>query len=195
MENAKMDRRVRKTRKQLREGLARLMEKKSIRDIKVKELVEEVDINRSTFYLHYSDIYDMLAKIEEELFLDLQQAMKSHPLGSEQHSRAFVRQMFEIMEENRAICKALCGPNGDMAFVVKMEGIVGREALQAVEPLFKQAAENEIHYLYAYCLNGCVGLIKMWLLQDGRETPAEMANMMLRMVRNSLDEYYADKNK
>ena len=52
----KVDRRVRKTKSQLRKGLARLMQEKSIGEITVKELVEEVDINRSTFYLHYSDI-------------------------------------------------------------------------------------------------------------------------------------------
>src|SRR5699024_7421159 len=46
----KTDRRVRKTRAQLRAGLATLMQKKSIKEITVKELVEEVDINRSTFY-------------------------------------------------------------------------------------------------------------------------------------------------
>ena len=56
----KVDRRVRKTKAQLRAGLARLMQKKSIKEITVKELVDEVDINRSTFYLHYSDIYQML---------------------------------------------------------------------------------------------------------------------------------------
>ena len=42
----KMDRRVRKTKAQLREGLARLMQQKSIKEISVKELVDEVDINR-----------------------------------------------------------------------------------------------------------------------------------------------------
>jgi len=62
----KMDRRVRKTKAQLREGLARLMQQKSIKEISVKELVDEVDINRSTFYLHYTDIYQMLQKIEED---------------------------------------------------------------------------------------------------------------------------------
>ena len=47
----KTDRRVRKTKAQLRLGLARLMKQKSIKEITVKELVNEVDINRSTFYL------------------------------------------------------------------------------------------------------------------------------------------------
>ena len=51
----KTDRRVRKTKNQLRTGLARLMKKKNIGQITVKELVDDVDINRSTFYLHYSD--------------------------------------------------------------------------------------------------------------------------------------------
>ena len=65
----KVDRRIRKTKAQLRRGLARLMQEKSINEITVKELVDEVDINRSTFYLHYTDIYQMLQKIEEEVII------------------------------------------------------------------------------------------------------------------------------
>lgn len=61
----KVDRRVRKTKAALRAGLIKLMQEKSIREITVRELVDEVDINRSTFYLHYTDIYDMLNKIED----------------------------------------------------------------------------------------------------------------------------------
>ena len=63
----KVDRRVRKTKAQLREGLAHLMLEKSIKEITVKELVDEVDINRSTFYLHYSDITTLLRDIDNEM--------------------------------------------------------------------------------------------------------------------------------
>ena len=72
----KVDRRVRKTKAQLRAGLARLMQKKSIKEITVKELVDEVDINRSTFYLHYSDIYQMLESIENELMDEIAQVIE-----------------------------------------------------------------------------------------------------------------------
>lgn len=61
----KVDRRVIKTRRQLKKGLAALMKEKSVNQITVKELVEEVDINRSTFYLHFKDIQDLLREIEE----------------------------------------------------------------------------------------------------------------------------------
>ena len=47
----KMDRRVRKTRALLLQGLVKMMETHDIQDISVKELTELVDINRGTFYL------------------------------------------------------------------------------------------------------------------------------------------------
>ena len=65
----KTDRRVRKTKSQLKTGLAQLMREKSIREITVKELVDAVDINRSTFYLHYSDIPGLLAEVENETLI------------------------------------------------------------------------------------------------------------------------------
>ena len=56
----KTDRRIRKTKAQLRRGLAKLLKEKTIKEITVKELVEEVDINRSTFYLHYTRFWKLL---------------------------------------------------------------------------------------------------------------------------------------
>ena len=85
----KVDRRVRKTKAQLRQGLARLMQKKSIKEITVKELVDEVDINRSTFYLHYTDIYQMLEKIEEEAMLEIREALEGCPFTALNEKRAF----------------------------------------------------------------------------------------------------------
>ena len=60
-----VDRRVRKTKKQLRQGLTQLLQTKNINEISVRELSDLVDINRGTFYLHYRDIYDLLDQIEQ----------------------------------------------------------------------------------------------------------------------------------
>lgn len=76
----KMDRRVRKTRALLLQGLVKMLETHDIQDISVKELTELVDINRGTFYLHYDDIYDMLHKIEDEMFLEFNEIMEQKPV-------------------------------------------------------------------------------------------------------------------
>ena len=85
----KTDRRVRKTKSQLRKGLAHLMKEKSIGEITVKELVDEVDINRSTFYLHYTDIYQMLQQIEEDALEEITQVMQNYTIDSNNTEGAF----------------------------------------------------------------------------------------------------------
>jgi len=52
------DRRVRKTQQAIHSALSKLLLEKNINDITIKELCEVADINKSTFYLHYKDIYD-----------------------------------------------------------------------------------------------------------------------------------------
>ena len=79
MESKKMDRRVRKTRMQLRAGLTQLMRQKPIKDITVRELAQLVDINRCTFYLHYRDIYDMVEQVEQEVFSEFEALVSAHP--------------------------------------------------------------------------------------------------------------------
>ena len=57
--NIKQERRYRRTEALILNGLTTLLQQKSIKEITVRELADLVDINRSTFYLHYTDIYDL----------------------------------------------------------------------------------------------------------------------------------------
>ena len=67
MEDMTVDRRVRKTKKQLRQALMHLMAEKPSRSISVRELAERADINRGTFYIHYKDVGDLLQRLEDEM--------------------------------------------------------------------------------------------------------------------------------
>ena len=67
MKDIKDDRRVRYTKMVLKDSFISLLEKKDISQITVKEICENADINRATFYSHYTDVYDLLKKIESEL--------------------------------------------------------------------------------------------------------------------------------
>lgn len=70
-----MDLRVIKTQKSIRNAFLELRKKKSIEKITVKELSEIAMINKATFYLHYSDIYELADEIEnntiQEIFDEL----------------------------------------------------------------------------------------------------------------------------
>ena len=89
MSTEAVDRRVRRTRKQLRECLVTLLKQKKVQDITVRELTELADLNRGTFYLHYKDVFDLLEKTESELLDNFNQLvmkhdaeeLKKHPYG------------------------------------------------------------------------------------------------------------------
>ncbi|MDD3220998.1 MAG: TetR/AcrR family transcriptional regulator [Clostridia bacterium] len=184
-----LDRRVRKTRAQLRSGLAKLMQEKSVNEITVKELVEEVDINRSTFYLHYTDIRNMLEVIELELLEEIESLIQAHPIGLNENTFLFIKDIFFILDNNKDICTALIGPNGDTAFIYKIEDIISRNSIEALKPFFPTALDD-LKYSYDFCLNGCFGLVKSWLLKNGSETPEHMAKLTYHMVMNSMQSFY-----
>lgn len=63
----KVDRRIYKTKKSIREALIIILKEKNRHQITVKELAEMADINRKTFYSHYDNIDDIFSSIEDEI--------------------------------------------------------------------------------------------------------------------------------
>ena len=186
----KVDRRVRKTKAQLREGLAHPMLEKSIKEITVKELVDKVDINRSTFYLHYADIYQMLQQIEEEALDNITHILENCPVdfSNNESTLEFVTKFFAILDSDKDLCRALLGPHGDMAFVEQIENLLAGTFLKHLPGTFPKNDSN-LKYAYAFILNGCVGLIKTWLSQPVQESPAHMAELTCRLIENATQGY------
>lgn len=180
----KTDRRIRKTRAQLRKGLAELMQEKSISEITVKELVERVDINRSTFYLHYTDIYNMLDSIEQELYQELESTFQAHAAGPlEEEAYPFIEDVFSILEGNKDIVSALLSPNGDIGFLTKIESMLSEYSFRVLRKTYSDQEGEHLACAYSFCLTGCVGVVKAWL--DGRlgkQSARYMAALVYRMI-------------
>ena len=181
-----MDRRVRKTKSQLRAGLAQLMREKSIREITVKELVDKVDINRSTFYLHYSDIPGMLKEIEDEILEEMGRAIQEHPIeGGEKSIYFFMQDMFRVLAANREIGCALVGPHGDIAFVRRIENFLEQYSRHVRGDMLPEQLA-EMKYFYSFCWNGCLGFVKTWLEEGEDKSPEDAAKLMFQMVTSSM---------
>ena len=175
------------------EAFLRLLEKKDISYITVKEICETAGVNRSTFYLHYSDIPGLLAEVENEMMEEMQRAIREHPIDPGKDTvYYFIQDLFHVLDENRQIASALVGPHGDIGFVHKLEQLLeekSRESLAALVP----EKSGEMKYFYSYCLNGCLGFVKTWLETGEKETPEYAAEMAYRMVVSSVTAFYDTK--
>ena len=182
----KTDRRILRTRALLRQGLAELMQEKNAGDITVKELVAHANVNRSTFYLHYTDIDQMLASVEAELLERIEASVQAHPIDPHQ-AQIFplVGDLFALMAENREICAALLGPHGDMAFLLQIEAILSRYSLQVLADAYPDR-RADLDSGYSFCLSGCVGLIKNWLQAEEPAPPEVMAQHTYRLIHNAM---------
>ena len=69
MNEPKTDLRIVRTRKLIMESFITLSEKKEFKDITIKDITAEAMINRTTFYYHFEDIYDLLEKVLSEVLL------------------------------------------------------------------------------------------------------------------------------
>ena len=184
--NIKQERRYRRTEALILNGLTTLLQQKSIKEITVRELADLVDINRSTFYLHYTDIYDLLEKTEQRLLQQLMDAVNENWTLPETPKNffAFLEQTFNILAENAQLCSALIGPNGDIAFLRNIEKMIRDKGLQTLRSFApKELREQDLQYAISFALAGCVGLVEHWLKNGCPETPTHMAELTLVMLR------------
>lgn len=72
----KTDHRVRMSQRMIRRAFLDLLKQKPMQRITVKEVCEEAGIHRGTFYAHYTDLYDLLHQIEEEMTKNLRHALE-----------------------------------------------------------------------------------------------------------------------
>ena len=159
---------------------------KPVKDISVRELADLVDINRSTFYLHYTDIYDLLEQTENGLMDQFLAIIdKNHANLTLQEFSDKLEQFFAILAENQPLCRALMSPNGDIAFVRKLEKLIAEDGVKTLRLLSdeKDLDAQDLNYVTSFFLSGCVGMIDLWL-QDGCQQSAQhMAELSMKLLR------------
>ncbi len=182
----KEDRRVRRTKKLLSQGLIELMQHKQVKDITVRELADLVDVNRGTFYLYYRDIFDMLERLEEELFEQLNAVILAHkgePVLT--HARPMLTDLFRIVAENKEICSVLLGDNGDIKFLQKLSNVI-QEKLRTDWLNGYVENETEFEYRYAFGALGFIGLLRTWLHRNCAESADDMAALADSLIRQGI---------
>lgn len=63
----KQDPRVQRTRQNIIKSFMRLIKQKDFSDISIAHITQEAEINRSTFYYHFMDKYDLIDVIQREV--------------------------------------------------------------------------------------------------------------------------------
>jgi len=186
----KEDRRVRKTKRALREGLAELLTEKSIQNITVRELTDKVDIHRSTFYANFTDIYDLYSQIEDAVIQEIGEIFsENYVIGS----KVFFEILFKYISENRQVCRMFLGKNVSPTFYSRLTDLFKEAYLICWRNEFGvTGTAEELEYYVHFYLSGSLAVIGKWADEDF-EYSTEQLSMMFVDINNDFGDFIKSK--
>ena len=100
----KSDARVRYTQRVIKEAFLSLLREKPVNKITVKEVCELAELNRATFYSHYSDCFALMESIEQELLEAFGQSLR---LIDGFDVSALIAALYAMVEQHGDACRVL----------------------------------------------------------------------------------------
>jgi AcrR family transcriptional regulator len=188
-----IDLRIRRTHRFLQEAMIELITEKGFEAITVGDIAERAMINRATFYRHYQDKYDLVARIFEDTADSLVEHMKPFQKDADQmdleHPPEIWVQVFEHVAEQSQLYRAMLGKNGSSWFTARMREYIVKLILeneqrwkpsagpgQQIDPAMPEALPvmQLSHVL--------IGTIVWWLESEKRYTPRQIATWFWRFA-------------
>lgn len=177
------------TKESIKKSFIKLIQEKGFDALTVSDLTREAKINRSTFYLHYVDKYDLMEKLEMETIYDLKQIL----LLDDHHTNvddpleiipyeAILNALIYVKEDFDFI-SALASQGGDPQFMPMVKEILGEMIDSKIEESDSlQYSKKELPEDYAkeILLSSIVSIIMLWIKKGAVETPEEIAEMITK---------------
>lgn len=187
------DRRVKRTKRILRECFFNLLEEKTIDELTVKELTEAADINRSTFYFYYNDINDMMKQIQNEIF-DVFEENVISPQASfftVEDFKEYILRFLLFCKEYEQICKFVISndPNNFLSNKIK------ESLLKHIPNSYKTFSQKDPkRYLTCFAVSAFWETVIQWMYDGMEVAPEDMASFMAEAYfhggRTILADYY-----
>ena len=171
------------------EALILLLEKKEYSFITVKEICEKAGVNRSTFYLHYETIDDLLSECIEYVGNKINKKFSNKVINKQVVKDSKLEDLLlitpeyllpylEFLKENKAIYKiAYSQPN-----VFKEQYVVNYLNKNIFEPILNRflVPKNEQKYIMSFYLSGMGALMIEWIKNDCKEDIQTIINILMK---------------
>ena len=196
MQTHKMDRRVSRTRRNLRNALMALILEKGYDSVTIEEITQRADVGRTTFYLHYKDKEDLLIESIDAIIDDFIQQISSIPLSawalsleeadSSKDDLSPVLLVFQHAAENVNLYRVMLRGEGISRAQSQIRNVIST----AVRDFLQNWIEKDdlvihptvsLEFFTNYFAGSLMGILTWWLEQDMPYEPLKMAVMFQKM--------------
>lgn len=174
----KTDARVRYTRRVIQEAFFTLLAEQPVSKITVKEICELAQINRATFYKHYSDPFDLLETVKQQMLQNLQAAIARY---KDEARGDFLVELLKNLKDHDQDYDLVCSENGDPSFSSLLTQTIYRELSPDVEQKFSGLPPRQQQMAFCFLAQGTGAALDCWMKSGMQESPEEMAGLINRL--------------
>lgn len=179
----------------MNEALIALLEVKDLEYITVKEICEKAGVNRSTFYLHYETVADLVNEAMENVnnrflaFFPQREVDFADKISNKQLddlvliTSDYLIPYLQFISENKNVYRASFRNPNEMRANTRYRSL----KKYILEPILKKFEVPEIRWRYyiAYYIEGTAAIIKEWLNNDCQDSAETIADIIEECVRPS----------
>lgn len=181
-----MDKRVLKTKKNINDALLLLIEKKASNKITVSEIAEIAQIERKTFYLHYSCIEDVYNDIEKHISDELEAEANKYISEPNYQFKNIYYNLNTVINNNIQFFKSIAKNDSYSFLLHSFENVLSNIIYKIGREIIHVKSRNLIHYANFYAA-GIVKLYTNWLKDETKLSMDELTGILTRASFLSID--------
>ncbi|RMF81216.1 MAG: TetR/AcrR family transcriptional regulator [Chloroflexi bacterium] len=189
MTTKKLDRRVRRTRRMLRDALLELLREKEYDNLTVQDITNRAELRRATFYLHYKDKDALLVAVLMETFdalvEELEPVMQKDVIAGKT-SLATYRALYMHMAAHADRYRFIFTEPGTTAVARKIRDYLAGHIARSLRELAADAVTLPVDVVAHYIAGSELALMTWWLENDQPHSPDDMAQMTQQLVFNGV---------
>ena len=155
-----------------------LAEKKAVEKISVRELCETAELNRSTFYAHYTEPKELLNEMEDELIASAQEHLNKIGKADDVNAYTYILSFLQYIKKNDKEYRILLVDTANTDFKNKFMRI---SAGQIIESFDIELRPDEEQFIFSYILNGSSSVIIQWLRSGYAIDENTLVDLLFRM--------------
>lgn len=175
------------------EALVQLLAVKDFEYITVKDICQKAGVNRSTFYLHYESLADLLRETMDNLLKEFLSMFPIRPdvflpeIETAELSNLvliqsdFIRPYLTFVRDHKEVYAAAYKNPGAMQTDGKFTGMTKH----ILEPILRRfgVPEKQQRYMIVFYINGCASIVQEWLRQGCQDSIEEVEQIILNCIR------------
>lgn len=182
-----MDRRQEKTKQAILQALIDLIDQKGLDQVSVSDLCQQANINRSTFYLHYKNMEDLLLSVEADFIREITEAIQDLETEDLVYNSQALTQLFtrilESIEKNSDLIITLMSPTTSPRTRLTIEQAIENIIIDRMNTaIISEATQEELPvsktYIAVTISSLFTGIVAEWLLSGKKESPQDLGQFI-----------------